>query len=71
LLLLLLVPLGEITPRWWWWRRDRWWWRLWWRRTRWWWWRRTDVPLRALRLGVGLLGPTSGPLTLLGRVHNE
>jgi hypothetical protein len=24
------------------------------------------VPLRALGLGVGLLGPTSGPLTLLG-----
>jgi hypothetical protein len=23
LLLLLLVPLGVITPRWWWWRRDR------------------------------------------------
>jgi hypothetical protein len=61
---LLLVPLGEITPRWWWWRRDRWW--LWWRRTQWWWWRRTDAPLRALSLGVGLLGPTSSPLTLLG-----
>jgi hypothetical protein len=65
LLLLLQVPLGEITPRWWWWRRDRWrWW--WWRRARWWWWRRTNVPLRALGLGAGLLGPTSSPLTVLG-----
>jgi hypothetical protein len=59
------VPLGEITPRWWWRRRDRWWWWLWWWRTRWWWWRRTDVPLRALGLGAGLLGPTGSPLTLL------
>jgi hypothetical protein len=58
LLLLLLVPLGEITPGWWWRRRDRWWWWL--------WWRRTDVPLRALGLGAGLLGPTSSSLTLLG-----
>jgi hypothetical protein len=57
-LLLLLVPLGEITPRWWWWRWTRQWWWL--------WWRRTDTPLCALGLGVGLLGPTSGPLTLLG-----
>jgi hypothetical protein len=60
LLLLLLVPLGEINPRWWW----RWWLR--WRRTRWWWWRRTDAPLRALGLGASLLGPASSPLTLLG-----
>jgi hypothetical protein len=45
---------------------DRWWWWLWWRRTRWWWWQRTDAPLRALGLEVGLLGPTSSPLTLLG-----
>jgi hypothetical protein len=60
LLVLLLVPLGEIIPRWWWWwwRRRRW--------ARWWWWRRTDAPLLALGLGVGLLGPTSSPLTLLG-----
>lgn len=49
-LLLLLVPLGVITPRWWWWRRDR----------------RTDAPLRAVGLGAGLLGPTSSPLALLG-----
>jgi hypothetical protein len=69
--LLLLVPLGEITPRWWRWRRDRrWWWRRW-RRIRWWWWRRTDAPLRALGLGAGLLGPASGPLTLLGGVRNK
>jgi hypothetical protein len=68
LLLLLLVPVGEITPRWWWWR-DRWWWWWWQRWARWWWWRqdrRTDVPLRAIGLGAGLLGPTSSPLTLLG-----
>jgi hypothetical protein len=66
LLLLLLVPLGEITPRRWW-RRwtQRWWW-LWWRRTQWLWWRRPGTPLRALGLGAGLLGPTSSPLTLLG-----
>jgi hypothetical protein len=65
-LLLLLVPLGEVTPRWWWrWRTRRSWW-LWWWRTRWWWWQRTDVPLCALGLGAGLLGPTSSPLTLLG-----
>jgi hypothetical protein len=63
LLLLLLVPLGDITPRWWWW--------LWWRQTRWWWWRRTDTPLRAVGLGAGLLGPTSSPLTLLGGVRNK
>jgi hypothetical protein len=50
LLLLLLVPLGVITPRWWWWRRDR----------------RTDVPLRAVGLGAGLLGLTGSPLALLG-----
>jgi hypothetical protein len=50
LLLLLLVPLGVITPRWWWWRRDR----------------RTDVPLRGVGLGAGLLGPTCSPLALLG-----
>jgi hypothetical protein len=74
LLLLLLVPLGEITPRWWWWRQDRWWW---WRRRRirWWrwrWrWRRTDSPLCTLSLGAGLLGPASYPLTLLGRVCNK
>jgi hypothetical protein len=49
LLLLLLVSLGVITPRWWWWRRDR----------------RTDVPLRAVGLGAGLLGPTCSPLALL------
>jgi hypothetical protein len=30
------------------------------------WWRRTDAPLRALGLGAGLLGPTVGPLMLLG-----
>jgi hypothetical protein len=50
LLLLLLVSLRVLTPRWWWWRRDR----------------RTDAPLRAVRLGVGLLDPTSSPLVLLG-----
>jgi hypothetical protein len=50
LLLLLLVPLGVITPRWWRWRQDR----------------RTDVPLRAVGLGAGLLGPTCSPLALLG-----
>jgi hypothetical protein len=65
-LLLLLVPLGEVTPRWWWRRRTRRWWWLWWRRTRWWWWKRTNAPLRALGLGAGLLSPTSSPLTLLG-----
>jgi hypothetical protein len=64
-LLLLLLPLGEITPRWWWWR-DRRWWRLWWRRARRWWWRMTGAPLHALGLGAGLLSPTSYPLTLLG-----
>jgi hypothetical protein len=69
--LLLLVPLGEITPRrWWWWRDRRWWWRRW-RRIRWWWWRRTNAPLRALGLGAGLLGPASGPLTLLGGPNQE
>jgi hypothetical protein len=64
LLLLLLVPLGEITPRWWWWRRDRWWW---------WWWqdRRTDVPLHAVGLGARLLDPACDPLALLGRLRNE
>jgi hypothetical protein len=66
LMLLLLVPLGEISPKWWWRRRTRQWWWLWWQRTRWWWWRRTNAPLRALGLGAGLLGPTSNPLTLLG-----
>jgi hypothetical protein len=55
LLLLLLVPLGVITPRWWWWRRDR----------------RTDVPLRAVGLGAGLLGLTGSPLALLGGLQNE
>jgi hypothetical protein len=64
--LLLLVPLGEVTPRWWWQRRTQHWWWLWWRWTRWWWWWRTNAPLRALGLGAGLLGPTSSPLTLLG-----
>jgi hypothetical protein len=64
--LLLLVLLGEITPRQWWWRRDRRWWWQWWRRIRWWWWPWTDAPQRALGLGASLLGPTSGPLTLLG-----
>jgi hypothetical protein len=39
---------------------------LWRRRTRWLWWRRTGAPLRALGLGARLLGPASGPLTLLG-----
>jgi hypothetical protein len=29
------------------------------------WWRRADAPLRALGLGVGLLGPASGLMTLL------
>jgi hypothetical protein len=63
------VPLGEITPRWRRWRQDRrWWWQRW-RRIRWWWWRRADAPLRALGLGVNLLGPASGPLTLLGGVR--
>jgi hypothetical protein len=66
LLLLLLVPLGEIAPGWWWRRRTQWWWWLWWQQTRWLWWRRIDVPLRGLGLGAGLLGPTSSPLTLLG-----
>jgi hypothetical protein len=66
LLLLLLVPLGEINPRWWWRWWDRWRWWLRWRRTRWWWWRRTDAPLHALGLGASLLGPASSPLTLLG-----
>jgi hypothetical protein len=66
LLLLLVVPLGEIIPRCYW-RRwaQRWWW-LWWQRTQWLWWRRTDVPMRTLGLGAGLLGPTSSLLTLLG-----
>jgi hypothetical protein len=64
--LLLLVPLGEVTPRWWWQRRTQRWWWLWWRWTRWWWWWRTDAPLCALGLGASLLGPTSSPLTLLG-----
>jgi hypothetical protein len=50
LLLLLLVSLGEITPRWWWRRWDR----------------RTDVPLRAVGLIAGLLGPACSPLALLG-----
>jgi hypothetical protein len=49
LLLLLLVPLGVITPSGWWWRRIR----------------RADVPLRAMGLGAGLLGPTTSPLSLL------
>jgi hypothetical protein len=64
-LLLLLAPLGKITPRWWW--RDRWWW---WRRRRirWWRWQRTEAPLHALGLGVGPLGLANGPLALLGRV---
>jgi hypothetical protein len=48
--LLLLVPLGMITPRWCWWRRDR----------------RTDAPLRAVGLGASFLGPTCSPLVLLG-----
>jgi hypothetical protein len=56
-LLLLLVPLGEITPRWWWWWRWRW------RRDR-----RTDAPLCTVGLGARLLGPTCGPLALLGRL---
>jgi hypothetical protein len=68
-LLLLLLPLGKITPTYCWWRRARrWWWWLWWWRTRWLWWQRTDAPLHALGLGAGLLGPTGGPLTLLGAV---
>jgi hypothetical protein len=50
LLWLLLVPLGVITPRRWWWRWDR----------------RTDVPLRAVGPGAGLLGPACTPLALLG-----
>jgi hypothetical protein len=66
LLLLVVVPLGEIAPGRWWWQRTRWLWWLWWRRTRWLWRQRTDAPLRALGLGAGLLGPTSGPLALLG-----
>jgi hypothetical protein len=66
LLLLLVVPLGEIVPRCCWRRQARWWWWLWWWRTRWLWWWRTDAPLRALGLGVGLLGLASSPLTLLG-----
>jgi hypothetical protein len=66
LLLLLVVPLGEIIPRCCWRRRARRWRWLWWRRTRWLWWRRTGVPLCALGLGAGLLGPASSPLTLLG-----
>jgi hypothetical protein len=66
LLLLLLVPLGEIIPRCCWrWRARRWWW-LWWRQTRWLWWRRTGAPLRTLGLGAGLLRPASSSLTLLG-----
>jgi hypothetical protein len=70
LLLLLLVPLGDITLRRWWWRWDRrWWWRWRRRRIRWWRWRRTGVPLRALGLGAGLLGPVSCPLTLLWQVR--
>jgi hypothetical protein len=55
LLLLLLVPLGVISPRWWWWRRDR----------------RTDAPLRAVGLGAGLFSPTCSPLTLMGGLQNE
>ena len=50
LLLLLPVPQGVITPRWRWWWRDQ----------------RTDVPLRAVGLGAGLLGPACSPLALLG-----
>jgi hypothetical protein len=67
LLLLLLAPLGEITPKQWW-QDQRWWWR-WWRRIRWWRWRRTGAPLCALGLGASLLGPANCPLTLLGRVR--
>jgi hypothetical protein len=62
------APGGD-HPRWWW-RDRRWWWR-WWRWIRWWRWQRTDAPLRALRLGVGPLGPASCPLTLLGWVRNK
>jgi hypothetical protein len=58
LLLLLLVPLGDITPKRWWWRQDR----------RW-WWQRTGAPLCALGLGADLLSPASSPLALLGRVR--
>jgi hypothetical protein len=46
---------GVISPRRWWWRRDR----------------RTDVPLCAVGLGAGLLGPTCSPLALLGGLRNE
>jgi hypothetical protein len=66
LLLLVLVPLGEIIPKCCWRRWARRWWWLWRRRTRRFWWRRTNAPLRALGLGAGLLGPASSPLALLG-----
>jgi hypothetical protein len=55
LLLLLLVLLGVITPGWWWWRQNR----------------RTDVPLRVVGLGAGLLGPICSLLALLGGLQNE
>jgi hypothetical protein len=55
LLLVLLVLLGVITPGWWWWRLDR----------------GTDVPLRVVGLGAGLLGPICSLLALLGELRNE
>jgi hypothetical protein len=55
LLLLLLVLQGVITLGWWWWRRDR----------------GTDVPLRVVGLGAGLLGPIYSLLALLGGLRNE
>jgi hypothetical protein len=55
LLLLLLVLLGVISPGWWWWWRDR----------------GTDVPLRVVGLGAGLLGPICSLLALLGGLRNE